>query len=621
LAINFFGQLTFYFPCLVIHLRRVNSGRDCITFHFKTESNNSESSEKFKNHNHKTNDLIIDTDKEISIQNSSNKEKNQQLDTNLLVDEEDEKVIDQSNKTSMNGSEKNRANNFNGRFRVRLAHYREKYRHTSVFNFLFNSKFKYILFLLFVIYFIANSIICHSKFHTNLPITDLIPSKSFLKEHMINHMTLFNIGPIVTIAFMQPMQYWDLDVFNKIRSFLDDAKRLDGMDHLLEINWLNDTYSNGKRNGEFFDYCKDPLNYECFRENFKETVDNDDFYHDDAVFTENVHNKSLLIKASRVYLQFQNFSGTLDEVNLVHNLKSLAQTKYNYTENDVIIFSPVYIFLEQLEELIPSMVSIFLLNFESVLFASFFVLFDLRTLIIQLILMISLLLSIISSAVIFNLTLNIVTLYHFLLLPALVCEFVFNIPYFYLYKASELRREQLSHQHASRLNKPDTTNQEDCSNEIKSIESTNQPVNEEIVPIQIENPIDENPIDKGVAVTEKDTNEANLSSTSTAAASASFTNFTHTFRLRQLSLAYGQCIKPTAFFVLIIIMLNFSIMYSCTTYNFQTLFMFLMSFSFNLFLHLFFFYPNLLVLFGTCWIRNIAENNSKKTLNDFNINV
>ena len=60
--------------------------------------------------------------------------------------------------------------------------------------------------------------------------------------------------------------------------------------------------------------------------------------------------------------------------------------------------------------------------------------------------MISLLLSVIASAVVFNLTLNIVTLYHFLLLPALICEFLFNIPYFFLYKASQLSREQKEQQ-------------------------------------------------------------------------------------------------------------------------------------------------------------------------------
>ena len=90
------------------------------------------------------------------------------------------------------------------------------------------------------------------------------------------------------------------------------------------------------------------------------------------------------------------------------------------------------------------------------------------------------------------------------------------------------------------------------------------------------------------------------------------------YRLKQLKFAYDQCIKPTSMFALFIVMLNFSIMYSCSTYNFQTLYIFLMSFSFNLFLHLFLFYPNLLILFGTCWIKD-TEN--KIDLLDINVNV
>jgi len=250
-----------------------------------------------------------------------------------------------------------------------------------------------------------------------------------------------------------------------------------------------------------------------------------------------------------------------------------------------------------LEELIPSMVSIFLLNFESVLFISFFVLFDFRTLLIQLIIMISLLLSIISSAVIFNLTLNIVTLYHFLLLPALICEFIFNIPYFYLFKASLLRKEQKQEQKLKL--KEDASSSNEIRSEASNMDDKQAVTSDDIIP------------ESSYSFKVK-TNQLHSSSVNTTASS----NLTQKYRLKQLEYAYDNGIKPTSYYILIIVMLNFSIMYSCTTYNFQTLYLFLMSLCFNLFLHLFFFYPNLLVLFGTCWAKE-----AKKDSIDLIINV
>lgn len=520
----------------------MNSGRNCFTFQYSKTN---------KTINTNTTDI-----KETSDLNEPS--------TQLTTTRETDIEVDLLRSTNTHKTRTQRQTSAQLRFQHGVYYYSDKLRKISVFKSLFDSKLKYLLFLVFILYFIANSIVCHARFHTNLPITDLIPSKSFLKVHMINHMTLFNIGPIVTIAFMQPLAYWNKSVFTKIRLFLDDCKKLDGMDPLLEINWLNDTYSNGKLKEIFFEQCQDPLNYECFRDTFRETVYDAEFYRDDAVFVD-TKNKTLEIKASRVYLQMKNFSGTLDEVNLMHNLRQLAKTRYNFSEQDVIIFSPVFIFLEQLEEIIPAMVSVFLLNFESVLLASLFLLFDFRTLVIQLIVMISLLLSIISSAVIFNLTLNIVTLYHFLLLPALICEFIFNIPYFFLFKASALRKEQAE---SGQANENELT----AESTIKFKTSTNK--------------------------------------LESASGTPSFN--LHTYKLKQLEFAYEHYIKPVSFYVLVIVMLNFSIMYSCTTYNFQTLYLFLMSFSFNLFLHLFFFYPNLLILFGTCWIKDLNVNSFDK---------
>ena len=428
-----------------------------------------------------------------------------------------------------------------------------------------------------------------ANFKTNLPIIEFIPDQSFLRHHMVNHMNLFNIGPIITIAFMKPLKYWERGTFHKINSFLAEAKQLDNVDKHMEISWLDETYLNSKAKAEFYAKCKHPLNFVCFEETFKETMVQD-FYRDDAVVTLSPTGNSsssshFEITASRVFLQFENFTGTLEERNLMLNLKFLAETKYNFSQQDVIIYSPIYSFLEQLDELLPTFISIFVLNFECVLFVSFFFLFDLSSMMILLAVNISLLFSIVANTLMLNLTLNIVTLYHFLLLPAVVSEFLFFISYSYLFSVSakirkcggnELRRPVGGERKCDDLPSVSTTN------EIKSlVEEINRP--ETSQSSSMASPDADPPLNHQLLKVKQ-------------------SKIAHNARLIQLKHSYNQCIKHSSSFVINILMFALGLMYYCNTYNFSSLYIFMMSFSFNLFLHIFFFYPILLVFFGTTWI-------------------
>ena len=129
---------------------------------------------------------------------------------------------------------------------------RSIWRRFSLFHFLFDSKIKYVLLLLFFAYFLFNTFIFMANFKTNLPIIEFIPDQSFLRHHMVNHMSLFNIGPIITIAFIKPLKYWDRGTFRKINSFLAEAKQLDNVDKHMEISWLDETYLNSKAKAEFY---------------------------------------------------------------------------------------------------------------------------------------------------------------------------------------------------------------------------------------------------------------------------------------------------------------------------------------------------------------------------------
>ena len=80
--------------------------------------------------------------------------------------------------------------------------------------------------------------------------------------------------------------------------------------------------------------------------------------------------------------------------------------------------------MEQLAEIFPSIITLVTILLEGVFFGSLLFIFDLRSIYIELFVFISLVLSIFSNLYIFGITLNIVTLYQMIILPAFLVEFL-----------------------------------------------------------------------------------------------------------------------------------------------------------------------------------------------------
>lgn len=101
---------------------------------------------------------------------------------------------------------------------------------------------RYLLSFLVLLYALFNLSVCSLKFHVGLPMVEILPKDSYTRKHMINHFELFDLAPIVTVNFLKPRTYWNINEFRRIRSFLDEAKQVKGMDKRFEWNWLQDTY-------------------------------------------------------------------------------------------------------------------------------------------------------------------------------------------------------------------------------------------------------------------------------------------------------------------------------------------------------------------------------------------
>ena len=542
LAINFFGLLAFYFPCLAIHLlwNKKQHWTSYFKFTEKSEQTCSYPSRKeqeeildnvFKEDLKFQSDVNTDFIKQTISSNSSN----------LSID-----VI--KNKDNTNTKEKNNQREIS-LTQIKYSKQMVKILY-NIFcfnsNILLETNFKYLLIVMFILFFFFNILVCVFYSKVDLPLNKLIPQESYLKHHMENHFKYFNLGPVLILNFIKPLYYKNNQTYFKIRSLLNDFKSLNGISK-FEINWLEEAIKKSKTNAQYYPECQDNIyEIDCFHRSIREVLSEPQNWNDVNFFMNNYSNQSkeLFINSHRIYLQIENFSGTVQDLKLMNSLKYLADKKYDFKRDDLIIFSVVFKYLEEMNEIIPSIFSFFLLTFECLFFIGLLLSFDLNSIFILVLIYVSTVFSIFSFTFIFDVTLNIVTLFQYIMVPSLVFEFFFHTPYLFLYKSVEI------------------TN----LNNLKNPYFTSK-------------------------------NGMHIPDTSSR---VSFVK-AGKYRIKYIKFVFNSFTKTSCSYLFYNLIFSFIFMCSCSTYSFHTFFIMLISTCFSIFIHLTFFYPVILFQFGTQW--------------------
>lgn len=215
LGFNFLGQLCFYCPCLIVHARKVAQNKNslfCCIYRPDVIGNGLQSPKTQVEENNSTG---------VMLENGG--------------------VLMSSQEPSQNKQTKNKKKLKN--LIENLSFYK--------FNFLYNTKFKYAISILFACYFVANAFVCGFKLKIDIPISELLPTESYLAKHMKYHLRDFDLGPMIMLNFMKPFNASDSQKINKIIQFVDDAKQLDGIAE-FEINLLRNFQQTQKSLSEFY---------------------------------------------------------------------------------------------------------------------------------------------------------------------------------------------------------------------------------------------------------------------------------------------------------------------------------------------------------------------------------
>jgi hypothetical protein len=104
-------------------------------------------------------------------------------------------------------------------------------------NMLFGTRIKYVLLVIFTVYFILN--LCLIQGHVSeMPIVKLLPHQSYLSKHMNLHRTMFELGPMLMIIFKKEVKFWNKVEYLRYKNFINRTKHLPGMNKHMELNWL-----------------------------------------------------------------------------------------------------------------------------------------------------------------------------------------------------------------------------------------------------------------------------------------------------------------------------------------------------------------------------------------------
>ena len=573
MIINFFGLILFYCPCLILHLTRIKENRSCLFTCFSFESKGPPDSHEEKINKNisqqvaddeeedevdedyaKKNDTSIHLNNQSSTSSSANSSansssassSNNQNALNLTSQSESQDTA--SHSLALNSSQMPSKEGLSCKKVLRKTSFSKIIRRFFKSNLLFESKLKYVVLLAFMAYLVFNVLICSFYSLVDLPLDKLIPKESYLTRHMENHVKYFSMGPVLMLNFIKPLNYTENATLNRVQSFLDDIKNTKGISK-FEINWLDETIQKSKENTEYYPDCRqNNYGFKCFYQSLKEVLSLPQNANDVNYVILNGTNQSsneLLIKSSRVYLQMANFTGSMQDLELMTSLKALASEKHSFTSDSFIIFSVVFKYLEEMSEIYTSFISMFLLAFECLFFGGLFLFFDLWSVFILMLVCASAIISIFANVFLFNITLNIVTLFQFIMIPSILFEFFLPVPYLFLYSSGENRR---CFKKAAPLLNNKTSNVSLAHSTLKKCHA----------------------IERG-------------------------------HRIKNVQFVCDTFSRTSCSFLFFNVFFAFIFMFFCTTYNFHTLFIILISTCFNVLVHVSLFYPVLLACFGTYW--------------------
>lgn len=310
---------------------------------------------------------------------------------------------------------------------------------TKLYKFLLFKKIgKLIVFILFCIYisFFSYNMI---KIREGINLGDLVADNSYYRAYIMDNVESVNLFPMVMLVVTKPVDYTNATIKEEIRSILDEAKQIDGISKNFEFNWMN-IYD------KVLDDYKDDLNGSVLLEIKKDIFP----FSNDAVIEFNNNTRKYEIIASRFYLQFEYLKFNSDDAIPMNELRRLCKS----SSLPIIPYAISFKIYEQFEETIPNVIQAFIIALEAMYLVSLLFIPDLVSILCILVSMISIMIGMVGSMHLWDLTLSSVTMIQLVMSVGFCIDFSAHLTHAFIASVEKGSRSERAYKACMRTGLP-----------------------------------------------------------------------------------------------------------------------------------------------------------------------
>jgi predicted RND superfamily exporter protein len=311
---------------------------------------------------------------------------------------------------------------------------------SNLFKFIIYNKFGKTLTVVVYFIYMSLSIWSASMMKEGISLGDLVSDDSYYNTYIKDNTALVDLNPIVMFVVYRPIDYDNPQTRLKLKTFINDAFKIDGINKKFQLNWL-ENYSNNEK-----------IKYKKRIENLYEDLKDFPPFLNDLVINKIENNRTSVflldknpekpssrnlinnnnfeyqIAASRFYMQYDRLYFSSQDAKPMHLLRKLCRE----SELPILAYSVPFKYYEQFEQTLPNVVQSFIIAIESMYFIALIFIPDLISVLCILLSMISIMIGLIGSMNFWGLTLSSITMIELIMSVGFCVDFSAHITHAFI---------------------------------------------------------------------------------------------------------------------------------------------------------------------------------------------
>ena len=307
----------------------------------------------------------------------------------------------------------------------------------NLFKFIIYNKIGKTLTIIIYFVYMGLSIWSASLMKEGISLGDLVSDDSYYNTYIKDNTELVDLNPIVMFVVYKPIDYDNSQTRLKLKTFVNDAFKIDGINKKFQLNWL-DNYSNNEK-----------IKYKKKIENLYNDLKDFPPFLNDLVINKIENNRTSVylldkepkksrnandsnveyqIAASRFFMQYDRLYFSSLDAKPMHLLRKLCRE----SELPILAYSVPFKYYEQFEQTLPNVVQSFIIAIESMYFIALIFIPDLISVLCILFSMISIMMGLIGLMNFWSLTLSSITMIELIMSVGFCVDFSAHITHAFI---------------------------------------------------------------------------------------------------------------------------------------------------------------------------------------------